>query len=1234
MQINRSAVAVALAAALLVPPWATPTAHAAGPVTRAAADPPAGRPDLGVGNRIVAGDGLPDWSRVGYLGGESLPSTSFVTGAAACRFEPARLASEFGVVADDGVDDSAGLQAAIDRVRSDCSPTSSHYRLSLIELPAGRLDVSRQLYVDANFLVIRGQGAGTGGTRLVFRPDTDTRYDTLSTDGSRWEPTTMTWGSGNDTGRGGWIWPGRSLFKVQTRDVASRYVDEWQSAPANRKDLFEGSVNQHWVSGMRVAARSGDPGFSARAGQSVVHLVSNADMSKFTLGGYVWVGAANSIKFYEQQGLTYAEHASMFENLHMRQQMFRVVAMSGSPKSITLDRPLEFDLPVDSVSDGSAPMLTETPFQSKVTPLKAVEGVGFEDFAFTQDMTGLPKLGGGSYALSPADAVHNYGNLAPEYAMHGILFKWAANSWAKGLSGTMTGSHPLVTEVARNLHIEGNTFDGAWNKGKGGNGYLRGSRVWDSLYAYNTSRNLRHFTFQWSASGNVAFRNDLDSDLNLHGGWERFNLFEGNTVRVPYQHRSGSCTANCGGEGGELDDGTWYPIWWGAGPKAIKWSGATGPQNVFHGNVLTKQTTPGGAFEPYTPYSAESPGVPSDAVHQFGSDPGNPRQFRHLAQGGSIIPDWSGREGLDYSGGQGVVTLADRRRPSLFLRDVGQLDPRVDPARKAYTWNMQGSGSSAEGSYDNKYRNTVQQLALGAEVIALQEAGSPPAGGAHLGDHAQNDFQRADGTFPPVREYRYAGSAGRPGGFLYWLHTDTSPNAPNRVNMAVATQQRVDPDAIFVVPSPMGGRPALGINVGETVYFTLHGFSGNGNDMPGLLGAIRTRMLNAGPNNGPLDWVAMGDFNRDPGTLAAALNPAQFVVHAPPTPTHPSQNPERTLDYAVVPAANGVPRITNTAVVNQPVPSDHIPVGFDLFLQGNADPPPAAAEPPVPQIALLRNAETTNVADIVRSGQTNMVVDFPYHDGYQQKWSLIRSGEFPGYYRLMNLYTGSFMGQEGGAHDARVVQWHLEAMDQLWRPEYQGDGSWTLRNRVTDQLLTVLPDLQVLAGRDWDGSARQRWFFQSEAEMNDLQEITHYPVEGSHDMVADVSGEGTGNGTPIILYQETDGANQRFNRIPAGSTGDAPCYYLVNSGRYLTSSATGNATFGAGVTLHSFRPNTDEYLWCVEPDGSSFALANRTEVNGVPTDLYLTEHGYGQQLTVDPAGPGPIQTWVWEAATS
>jgi hypothetical protein len=598
---------------------------------------------------------MPDWSRAGYLGGQPLPGNGELTTDSSCLITPEELASQYGVIPGDGVDDTSGLQDAIDDIKSNCSPSSNFHRLSLITLPSGRVDVSRQMYVDASFLIIRGQGSGDGGTQLVFRPDLNTRYDTVVN--GRWDQDSMVAGTGNDEGSGGWMWPGRGMFRVQTRDVADRYQDDWAAAPANRKDIFEGSVNQHWVSGMKLSAQANDPGYSARQGQNVVHLDPTANMGKFTLGGYVWVGAANSRNFYALQDVT---DLSEMDNLHMRQQMFRVTSVDGTAKTITLDRPLEWDLPVDSTSDGSAPILGKVS-PSKVTPLQVVEGVGFEDFAFTQDMNGVPKLGGGTYSLTPDQAVNNYGNMAPEYAMHGIVFKWAANSWARGLKATMTGSHPIVTEVARNLQIERNSFDGAWNKGKGGNGYLRGSRVWDSIYAGNVSRGLRHFTLQWSSSGNVVIGNDLDSDLSLHGGWERRNLFELNTVHVPYEHRSANCKSNCGGEGGEeKDDSTWFPIWWGAGQKAVKWSGATGPQNVFFNNTLTKQLKAGGPYQPYLPNA--------HTVYQFGW---NGTAYQHLSQNGKPIPDWAGHEQDDFTKSNGVDASRTDPGRSLFLRAVG-----------------------------------------------------------------------------------------------------------------------------------------------------------------------------------------------------------------------------------------------------------------------------------------------------------------------------------------------------------------------------------------------------------------------------------------------------------------------------------------------------------------------------------------------------------------------------------
>jgi Ricin-type beta-trefoil lectin domain-like len=1228
--------AVALAVALALPLGGSATAAVPGPTSVDQAALAEGEPDLTSANRTGSPSGLPDWSDAGYLGGQPLPTDDEITGNTACRITPDQLRTDFRVVPDDNVDDTTGLQNAIDRIKADCSPNANFYQLSLITLPAGRIDLSRQIYVDASFLVLRGQGSGQGGTKLVFRPDVNTRYDTVTSDGSRWNQDVMTWGSGSDMGKGGWIWPGRAMFKVQTREVAARYADEWASAPANRKDLFEGSVNQHWVSGVKLAAKDGDTGFSARQGDNTIRLAAKANMSNLAVGGYVLVGAANSLKFYESQGIDVDANATALENLHMRQQVFRVVRSDPTAKTISLDRPLEFDLPVDSTSDGSATIFHNDadPFPSKVTPLKMVEGVGFENFAFTQDMNGLPKLSGGTYSLSPNAAVHNYGNMAPEYAMNGLEFKWAANSWARGLNISMTGSHPIVTEVARNLQIEHNSFDGAWNKGKGGNGYLRGSRVWDSLYAYNTSRNLRHFTFQWSASGNVVYRNDLDSDLNLHGGWERYNLFEDNTVRIPYEHRSASCQANCGGEGGEVDEGTWYPIWWAAGNKAVKWSGSSGPQNVFYHNTLIKQTTAGGPFLSYQPYSVDSPGVEADTVYEFGSDSANPRRFTPLRQSGATIPDWTSRETLDYLG-QGVVTRTGSRLSSLFLRDVGQPEPRQNGTRRVASWNMQGAGTG-NGTYTSKYNRLVGLVGRNRlSVIALQEAGavSRRVRQMRVGGQPQTVYTNpATGDHPDVEEFIFSGTLADPRLYLYWMHTDTNSTTPGRVNLAMVTRARAD--HIFVVPSVFpDGRPSFGVRIANTVYWTIHASASGGGDGPTLVQRIRTLMAANG-----LDWIALGDFNRDPGLVQTNLG-NQYVAEQPGGPTHPvvgAGGPINILDYLVRPTGAGVPLVdpSSPRVLTHVMDSDHHPVEYQLTnLRGEAEPQDLPADPDPPRTALLRNAGTTNVADRDRAGG-NLIRDVPYRQGNDQRWTLLPDIAFPGYYTIRNAATGQYMGQQGSTRDAPVVQWPTWAPDQLWRPDYQGDGTWTLTNMVTDQLLTSLSDGGQLVARDDDGSAGQRWFFETDDQLQDVRALAHIPPGPDGDLMADLDHGSSADGTPAVLRKDDNVASQRFSVIPAVRSAGKNCYYLANSGKYLNTSSSGDSPVdGTTVTLNPFHPNADSYLWCTDQGSLPMTLSNRSVARGFREDLYLTDHGVDNPLTVENDNGTVIQPWQWRTAT-
>ncbi|WP_344836139.1 RHS repeat-associated core domain-containing protein [Kribbella ginsengisoli] len=615
-------------------------------------------------NRRTPIAGVYDWSHAGFGGGTPLPAPSNYRSDAACNLTAATVQSTYNVIPNDDKDDTNALQAVIDHIRTDCSPTSRIDSMAKVMLPAGKINLSHELHIDADYMLLRGAGSGTGGTQLVFAPDANTRYDKITKDGSRWDLDAMT--SGEATG--GWIWPGRGMIRVQSRAVAPKYAEQYAAAAPNRKDLFEGTVNDHWTTGLLLGGKAGDANYSARKGDKVIQLAPGTPFDNLKVGGFVNVMAANSKKFYDSMEATPTEFP--LDNLHMRQQMFMVTSGDPLAGTLTLDKPLEYDLPVNSTSDGSAPLNGEV-FPSKVSPMvDLVTGVGIEDLAFTQVMPGLDK----------ESAKHNYGNMDPAAAMHGIVLKWVNNSWIRNVHSEMTGSHPIVTEAAANISVIDNKLEGSWNKGKGGNGYFRGSRVWDSVYAGNTTRDLRHFTFQWSSSGNVAIANSFDSDLNLHGGFERNNLFELNEVTVPYEHKSSNCQSNCGDEGGsDPDDSDWYPIWWAAGKKAVKWSGSSGENNVFHNNHLRKQL--GDETQQFTDYQLYSD---RSKLYRFGSDGG---EFKHLTADGTAISDWAHMEERDYTGHNGVDASKSDGARSIFLKSISQSGyggPNPQPLRR--TW--------------------------------------------------------------------------------------------------------------------------------------------------------------------------------------------------------------------------------------------------------------------------------------------------------------------------------------------------------------------------------------------------------------------------------------------------------------------------------------------------------------------------------------------------------------------
>ena len=100
---------------------------------------------------FTAEDGyLPDFSYAGYQFGEKAPALDNPT---------VIEATEYGVQADDGKDDSVALKKALAVAHDTSGPV-------VLQLPAGRIIVSDILYLERSQMVLRGQGSGA--TELYF----------------------------------------------------------------------------------------------------------------------------------------------------------------------------------------------------------------------------------------------------------------------------------------------------------------------------------------------------------------------------------------------------------------------------------------------------------------------------------------------------------------------------------------------------------------------------------------------------------------------------------------------------------------------------------------------------------------------------------------------------------------------------------------------------------------------------------------------------------------------------------------------------------------------------------------------------------------------------------------------------------------------------------------------------------------------------------------------------------
>ncbi len=146
------------------------------------------------------------------------------------------------------------------------------------------------------------------------------------------------------------------------------------------------------------------------------------------------------------------------------------------------------------------------------------------------------------YDLGVASDAADYSNSRPDHRLDGVAVRGAADVRLSDIVVVNAGRHPIHLDTVVRLVAQDLAAHGAYNKGKGGNGYVRLARTVRSQFDGLTLRGLRHLTIQWSSHGNRIVDLDSDSDVNFHGGYTHENVVHATRLSPRANHPWGAVT--------------------------------------------------------------------------------------------------------------------------------------------------------------------------------------------------------------------------------------------------------------------------------------------------------------------------------------------------------------------------------------------------------------------------------------------------------------------------------------------------------------------------------------------------------------------------------------------------------------------------------------------------------------------------------------------------------------------
>jgi hypothetical protein len=269
------------------------------------------------------------------------------------------------------------------------------------------------------------------------------------------------------------------------------------------------------------------------------------------------------------------------------------------------------------------------------------------------------------------------------------------------------------------------------------------------------------------------------------------------------------------------------------------------------------------------------------------------------------------------------------------------------------------------------------------------------------------------------------------------------------------------------------------------------------------------------------------------------------------------------------------------------------------------------------------------------------IIMWDKEDAPHFKFSFVPAGG--GYYHIIAQHSGQALAAQGTGNDAGVVQYPTQGLNEAtldrfrWKIEPGTDGHAALTAKAGGRALTIG------AGADATGKGAQLTLYDNYRAPHQVWRFeaaggTALPVAGRDYMILSklnnklvaVPGSSQDKNTVYIMWNKEDGANSKFNFVPAGGG----YYYIIvkHSGQAMHAHAQGNDALVSQYPSQGLDEATlDLFRWKIESvsDGH-FSLIVKAGGRVLTIGPGGDASGNGAQMTLYDNYRVPHQLWRFE----